>query len=77
MSETSGSFVERMLDRIDQHIENNHRSLVDKILMKIIRRSKEVYLDPMWFIIALKIRHEGHDWDEMDKYREKSNDNKR
>ena len=68
MSETNGQFVHRILDSIDTHIEHYHRSFVQKLLMKIRRRSKEVYTDPMWFILALKIRHEGKPWKDLDQY---------
>ena len=74
MSETNGQFVHRILDSIDAHIERRERSLVDKLLMKIRRRSKEVYMDPMWFIIALRERHKGHAWSSMEKYGVRSNE---
>jgi hypothetical protein len=64
----NGQFVDNLLEKIDSHIEQDHRSFVQKVLMKIRGRSKIVYTDPMWFIIALKIRHEGLAWSEMDKY---------
>ena len=37
---------------------------VDMILHSIKMQSKETYTDPMWFIIALKLRNEGKTWKE-------------
>lgn len=68
MSETNGQFVHRLLDSIDAYIERRERSFVDKLLIKLRRRAKEVYTDPMWFILALKEQHEGKPWSDMARY---------
>ena len=45
---------------------------VERMLDKIVERAVQSYTDPMWYIIALKIRHEGKPWSEMNKYAEKA-----
>lgn len=69
MSETNAGFIHRMLDNIDSYIQNERRSFIDRLLMKIRNRAyDEVYMDPNWFIIALHVRHSGKPWSEMQKY---------
>ena len=41
-----------------------------RLVNKIDQRVKDVFytIDPMWFVIALKVRYEGGSWDDMLKY---------
>ena len=43
-------------------------ALIKNLHKRILAREREVYWDPMSFIVAMKVRNEGKPWSEMYKY---------